>query len=213
MEQSPSWEANSHPINQEIPKFVISNPKAYYCGHTCLPLVPILSQMNPVHTFPCISVRSILIACPLCLALLRGLFPSSLLTKILNAFLIWFMCYMPHPSHPPLLHPPNNVYLNLNQVGDEFYIMNLWQRNCTHWRRFQSDKIWAQAFKHKSSLACSMSQNFPIPCTREIPIHRQKPTICFRLSHNLTLSLSKCYHTYNMWWAFHDSNTLHYMLI
>jgi hypothetical protein len=39
MEQSYSWEANSHSATQEIPR-ILWNPKVH------------LSQMNPVRTFP-----------------------------------------------------------------------------------------------------------------------------------------------------------------
>ena len=49
MEQSPAWEANWFADSHEIPH-IIWNPKVHYCIHTCLPTVPILSQLNPVHT-------------------------------------------------------------------------------------------------------------------------------------------------------------------
>jgi hypothetical protein len=49
MEQSPSWEADCHSASQEI-KHCVWNEKISF--HKGSPLVPILSQMNPVHTFP-----------------------------------------------------------------------------------------------------------------------------------------------------------------
>jgi len=50
-EQSPSWEGNSHWASQEIPR-LLCNPRVQYRVHSSPPLVPILSQMHSVHTFP-----------------------------------------------------------------------------------------------------------------------------------------------------------------
>jgi len=49
MVQSPSWEANRFAASQEIPG-VSRNPKVHYRTHKCPPPVPILSQLDPVHT-------------------------------------------------------------------------------------------------------------------------------------------------------------------
>jgi len=71
MEQSPSWEANSHSASWEIPHLL-------WHIHNSLPQVPIPSQMNPVHTFsppfPMIHSNIILPAMPI---LQSGLFPSD----------------------------------------------------------------------------------------------------------------------------------------
>ena len=85
MEQSPSWEANRFSASQEIPR-ILWNPKVHYRTHNCPPPVPILSQLDPVHTPHPISWRSILI---LSSHLRLGLFPSGFPTKTL---------YTPLPS-------------------------------------------------------------------------------------------------------------------
>jgi hypothetical protein len=51
MEQSPSWEADSYSASQEIPRLSL-NPNVYCRFRKIPPLVPILSQINPVHTIP-----------------------------------------------------------------------------------------------------------------------------------------------------------------
>jgi hypothetical protein len=85
----PTWEADSHSADQEIPH-VLCNPKVHYRVHKTRPLVPILRQMTPAHTTCPIYFLFILllVSSRLRLGIPSGLFPSGFPSKIPYAFLI-----------------------------------------------------------------------------------------------------------------------------
>jgi hypothetical protein len=110
VEQSPSWEANQFAASQEIPS-ILWNPKVAYCVHKCQPPVPILSQLDLVHTptshFLNIHVNISLPSTPGSPKWSLSLrFPHQ---NPVYAFLVSYMCYMPHPSHYSLSDHPHNV--------------------------------------------------------------------------------------------------------
>jgi len=100
--QSPSSEADSHSAIQEIPR-LLCNRKIHYCVHKMTPLIPILSQTNPVYTFPH-YFPEIQLTLPslLRLDLPSGLFPLLFPTKIMYAFHISPM-HAACPAHLILL--------------------------------------------------------------------------------------------------------------
>jgi hypothetical protein len=51
MEQNPSWEANRFSGSQEIPR-LLRIPKVHYRNHKYPPPVPVLSNINPIHSPP-----------------------------------------------------------------------------------------------------------------------------------------------------------------
>jgi hypothetical protein len=98
MRQSPSWEANRFSGSQEISR-ILWNPKVHYRIHNGPPPVPILSQLDQVHT-PLTSRRSVLIlSSHLHLALPSGFFPAGFPSRTLYTPLLSpHTCYMPIPS-------------------------------------------------------------------------------------------------------------------
>jgi hypothetical protein len=100
MELSPSWEAASCAATEELSS-ILWNPKVHYRVHKSPPQVPILSQIDPVHTTP-FSLSSTLILSThlLCLGLPSGLFPSGFPSNITYA-LLTHSCYMSCPCHSP----------------------------------------------------------------------------------------------------------------
>jgi len=106
-----NWETSNHSAIQDI-RSLLCDVKFHYRGHKCPQMVPILSHMHPVHTFPSYfpNIHSNII------------FPStpcssmwSLPSKFYDQSFVYVShlshtCYMPRPSHPPPYDHPNNIW-------------------------------------------------------------------------------------------------------
>jgi hypothetical protein len=102
MEQSFSWEAYSHSASQEISHISwIQNIR--YHVHKTSPLVPILSQTNPVHIFPpCFYKIHFNTNLPSMSTSPKWFYPSYFLTKLLYVFIICPM-HAKCPAHLTVL--------------------------------------------------------------------------------------------------------------
>jgi hypothetical protein len=117
MEQSSSWQANSHSPRQEIPH-LLWKPNVSYRVHKGPPLLPILSQMNPFHTFtsnyPKIHSNIILLCTPWSsdLSLPFTVFNEN----IISISHLSHACYMSHPVHPSRFDHPNNIWRSVHVI-------------------------------------------------------------------------------------------------
>jgi hypothetical protein len=105
MEQSPSSEANSHSLSQEIPR-LLQNMLVHYRVHNS----PVLGQMNSVHTHSNIILPST-----------PSSYEMSLPFRISDQYFVrisylWKVCYVPRPSEPPWYDHPTLYTVSLWNV-------------------------------------------------------------------------------------------------
>jgi hypothetical protein len=124
-ELSPSWKAANCAVTQELPR-ILWNPEVHCRVHNSLPLVHILSQIDPVHTIPPISLRSILIlSTHLRLHLPSGLLPSGFSSISYMHFSSSPFVLHALPSYPPRLDHSNYLYVWRRAQGMKLLIHNM----------------------------------------------------------------------------------------
>ena len=111
IQQSPSSEANRFSASQEIPR-ILWNPKVHYLSHKCPPPIPILSQVDPVHTptshFLKIHLNIIFPSTPGSLKCSDSGFPPEHCIRLFSS--LPHTRYTPRPSHSSRFYHPNNIW-------------------------------------------------------------------------------------------------------
>jgi len=156
MEQSPSWEANSHLSNQEIPQSLNVHCALPYSQEPAT--VTYLSQMNPVHNFLSYIPK---IHSDITLPSMPG-FSNQNFVCVSH---LSHACNMPHPSHLPWLDYLNNIWWSIHIM--KLLIMQSSPSSC-HFLPLGSKYSQCPIFRHPQS---ECFNHFPADESDECILH------------------------------------------